>query len=193
MSRKDRFNSPKIKSEISISPDLIGPTFPPIPSFTLPTGNTGPTGDTGPTGNTGPTGPTFNINFRAEKNVAQSFTPPADIQGSYDNIIFNNGGGYSSVTNTFTAPINGIYLFSASMGFNPTLGTTSTLRITIRKNLVSVASQTGTITTGGTPQLEITTIIDLLAGQTIDIQFSAVESGTLTVGSSNFFSGALLP
>ncbi|MGQ7039778.1 exosporium leader peptide-containing protein, partial [Bacillus cereus group sp. BceL013] len=38
MSRKDRFNSPKIKSEISISPDLVGPTFPPIPSFTLPTG-----------------------------------------------------------------------------------------------------------------------------------------------------------
>ncbi|WP_182812948.1 exosporium leader peptide-containing protein [Bacillus sp. ME78] len=158
MSRKDRFNSPKIKSEISISPDLVGPTFPPIPSFTLPTGITGPTGNTGPTGDTGPTGPTFNINFRAEKNVAQSFTPPADIQVSYGNIIFNNGGGYSSVTNTFTAPINGIYLFSASIGFNPTLGTTSTLRITIRKNLVSV-----------------------------DIQFSAAESGTLTVGSSNFF------
>ncbi|MCI4056162.1 hypothetical protein MMK25_09630 [Bacillus cereus] len=34
--------------------------------------------------------------------------------------MFNNGGGYSSVTNTFTAPINGIYLFSASIGFNPT-------------------------------------------------------------------------
>lgn len=46
MSRKDRFNSPKIKSEISISPDLVGPTFPPIPSFTLPTGITGPTGNT---------------------------------------------------------------------------------------------------------------------------------------------------
>ncbi|HFK1484551.1 exosporium leader peptide-containing protein [Bacillus cereus] len=163
MSRKDRFNSPKIKSEISISPDLVGPTFSPIPSFTLPTGITGPTGNTGPTGDTGPTGPTFNINFRAEKNGAQSFTPPADIQVSYGNIIFNNGGGYSSVTNTFTAPINGIYLFSANIGFNPTLGTTSTLRITIRKNLVSVASQT------------------------IDIQFSAAESGTLTVGSSNFF------
>ena len=97
-----------------------------------------------------------------QKNGAQSFTPPADIQVSYGNIIFNNGGGYSSVTNTFTAPINGIYLFSANIGFNPTLGTTSTLRITIRKNLVSVASQT------------------------IDIQFSAAESGTLTVGSSNF-------
>ena len=163
MSRKDRFNSPKIKSEISISPDLVGPTFPPITSFTLPTGITGPTGNTGATGDTGPTGPTFNINFRAEKNGAQSFTPPADIQVSYGNIIFNNGGGYSSVTNTFTAPINGIYLFSANIGFNPTLGTTSTLRITIRKNLVSVASQT------------------------IDIQFSAAESGTLTVGSSNFF------
>ncbi|HHL0974448.1 TPA: exosporium leader peptide-containing protein [Bacillus cereus] len=41
--------------------NLIGPTLPPIPSFTLPqgpTGITGATGTTGPTGITGPTGTT---------------------------------------------------------------------------------------------------------------------------------------
>ena len=31
----------------ALNPNLIGPTLPPIPSFTLPTG---PTGGTGPTG-----------------------------------------------------------------------------------------------------------------------------------------------
>ncbi|MCU5115475.1 exosporium leader peptide-containing protein [Bacillus wiedmannii] len=33
-------------SSASISPDLLGPTLPAIPPFTLPTGPTGPTGGT---------------------------------------------------------------------------------------------------------------------------------------------------
>ncbi|MEH7029734.1 exosporium leader peptide-containing protein, partial [Bacillus wiedmannii] len=41
-------------SSTSINPDLLGPTLPAIPPFTLPTGPTGPTGGTGPTGDTGP-------------------------------------------------------------------------------------------------------------------------------------------
>ncbi|WP_206704831.1 exosporium leader peptide-containing protein, partial [Bacillus thuringiensis] len=41
-----------------LNPDLIGPTFAPIPSVTFPTGPTGPTGETGATGETGPTGET---------------------------------------------------------------------------------------------------------------------------------------
>ena len=65
MSRKDRFNSPKIKSEISISPDLVGPTFPPIPSFTLPTGIT----DTGNTGATGDTDHHLTLIFVQKKMV----------------------------------------------------------------------------------------------------------------------------
>ncbi|WP_410986226.1 exosporium leader peptide-containing protein, partial [Bacillus paranthracis] len=45
-------------SAAALDPNLIGPTLPPIPSITFPTGTTGPTGSTGPTGNTGPTGST---------------------------------------------------------------------------------------------------------------------------------------
>ncbi|TKH29624.1 exosporium leader peptide-containing protein, partial [Bacillus cereus] len=51
----------ELLSSTLINPDLLGPTLPAIPPFTLPTGptgNTGPTGLTGPTGSTGPTGPT---------------------------------------------------------------------------------------------------------------------------------------
>lgn len=43
-------------SGAAFDPNLLGPTFPPIPAFTLPTGPTGITGITGPTGATGPTG-----------------------------------------------------------------------------------------------------------------------------------------
>ncbi|MFJ1106816.1 MULTISPECIES: exosporium leader peptide-containing protein [Bacillus] len=51
-------------SGAAFDPNLLGPTLPPIPAFTLPTGSTGPTGitgvtgPTGATGSTGPTGPT---------------------------------------------------------------------------------------------------------------------------------------
>ncbi|OTZ60580.1 bclA protein, partial [Bacillus thuringiensis serovar israelensis] len=36
----------------ALDSNLVGPTFPAIPSFTFPTGPTGPTGETGPTGPT---------------------------------------------------------------------------------------------------------------------------------------------
>lgn len=43
----------ELLSSALINPDLLGPTLPAIPPFTLPTGPTGPTGSTGPTGPTG--------------------------------------------------------------------------------------------------------------------------------------------
>ncbi|MRB34396.1 exosporium leader peptide-containing protein, partial [Bacillus thuringiensis] len=45
-------------SAVAFNPSLVGPTLPPTPSFTLPTGATGSTGITGPSGVTGPTGVT---------------------------------------------------------------------------------------------------------------------------------------
>ncbi|WP_346817880.1 exosporium leader peptide-containing protein [Bacillus paramobilis] len=56
MSKENEFNSHEILPGAASDPNLIGPTLPPIPSFTLPTGATGPTGPTGVTGATGPTG-----------------------------------------------------------------------------------------------------------------------------------------
>lgn len=73
MSKENHFNSHEILHRAAIDPNSIGPTLPPNPTFTIPTGPTGdtgptggtgptgdmgPTGDTGPTGNTGPTGVT---------------------------------------------------------------------------------------------------------------------------------------
>ncbi|HHK5566381.1 TPA: exosporium leader peptide-containing protein [Bacillus thuringiensis] len=60
MEKKKKWEGLKAKnlSSSSLDSSLIGPTLPPIPSFTLPTGVTGPTGPTGASGITGPTGPT---------------------------------------------------------------------------------------------------------------------------------------
>ncbi|MCJ0850457.1 exosporium leader peptide-containing protein [Bacillus cereus] len=60
MERKKKWEGLNSKnlSASSMDSSLIGPTLPPISSFTLPTGATGPTGPTGASGATGPTGPT---------------------------------------------------------------------------------------------------------------------------------------
>ncbi|MEB9828261.1 exosporium leader peptide-containing protein [Bacillus cereus] len=60
MERKKKWeglNSKKLSAS-SLDSSLIGPTLPPISSFTLPSGPTGSTGATGGTGATGPTGAT---------------------------------------------------------------------------------------------------------------------------------------
>ncbi|WP_142344845.1 exosporium leader peptide-containing protein, partial [Bacillus cereus] len=50
--KKKLYNSSnQFLKETPLSLQLVGPTFPPTRSFTLPTG---PTGITGPTGDTGP-------------------------------------------------------------------------------------------------------------------------------------------
>ncbi|MEC1980693.1 exosporium leader peptide-containing protein [Bacillus cereus] len=53
MSEENVFNSYGVLKGAAFDPNLIGPTLPSIPPFTLPTGVTGPTGATGPTGPTG--------------------------------------------------------------------------------------------------------------------------------------------
>ncbi|MDZ4649837.1 hypothetical protein ORM67_04370 [Bacillus cereus] len=59
MERKKKWEGLNSKnlSASSLDSSLIGPTLPPISSFTLPTGASGATGPTGPTGVTGITGP----------------------------------------------------------------------------------------------------------------------------------------
>ncbi|MGN4267834.1 exosporium leader peptide-containing protein [Bacillus cereus group sp. BCN115] len=60
MERKKKWEGLNSKnlSASSMDSSLIGPTLPPISSFTLPTGASGATGPTGPTGASGATGPT---------------------------------------------------------------------------------------------------------------------------------------
>ncbi|AKR35606.1 Complement C1q and tumor necrosis factor-related protein 9 [Bacillus thuringiensis serovar indiana] len=60
MERKKKWEGLNFKnpSADSLDSSLIGPTLPPISSFTLPTGISGATGPTGPTGISGATGPT---------------------------------------------------------------------------------------------------------------------------------------
>ncbi|WP_234882335.1 complement C1q tumor necrosis factor-related protein [Bacillus mycoides] len=155
------------------------------------TGPTGPTGETGVPGPTGTTGPAPNINFRAEKDVGQAYTTPSDIQVSYGNVIFNNGGGYSSATNNFTAPISGIYLFVASVAFNPNVQPAN-MSLNIRRNGVSVAIDRETVNSPLTTIITITTITIVIAGQIVNVSFDSLQNGTLSPSNNIYFSGTIL-
>ncbi|MGK9183779.1 NTTRR-F1 domain [Priestia filamentosa] len=167
----------------------IGPTGP-----MGATGDIGPTGATGDIGPTGPTGPNVPfINFHAVKTIGQIYTTPSAVRVTFESIIVNNGSGYSTATNTFTAPITGVYLFTAGVGFNPSSGSQVNIRFGIRVNNTPIVQITefdnGLV---GTPTFNVATIINLAAGSQVDVSFNSAQSGALTIGQASFFSGSLL-
>lgn len=123
-------------SGVAFDPNSLGPTLPPISSFTLPMGPTGPTGATGsigPTGETGigitgPTGPTG----LTEIGVTGPGVTPAfgmlntdlvtDIPTVADtNIYFTVTGPFSDVIlstadNSITVGSTGVYAVTFSTG-----------------------------------------------------------------------------
>ncbi|MRC18217.1 hypothetical protein GH866_21650 [Bacillus thuringiensis] len=82
MERKKKWEGLNSKnlSASSLDSSLIGPTLPPISSFTLPTGASGATGPTGPTGVTGITGPTGVTGITGPTGVT-GITGPTGVTG----------------------------------------------------------------------------------------------------------------
>ncbi|PFA26737.1 exosporium leader peptide [Bacillus cereus] len=173
----------------------VGITGPTGPTGATGIGITGPTGPTGATGIgvTGPTGPAPNINFRAQKNVSQLYTsvPGVSVQVSYGDVIFNNGGGYSSITNIFTAPIDGIYLFTATVIFNPDIRPTR-LTLAITRAGGAVIDLSSEITNEVNANIHLTSIINLVAGQIVFVNFFSDQNGTLASAPFIFFAGTIL-
>ncbi|HDX9614854.1 TPA: exosporium leader peptide, partial [Bacillus toyonensis] len=151
------------------------------------------TGLTGPTGETGATGPAPNINFRAEK-IDQQFYPVPDIVQpvNFGNVIFNNGGGYSAGTSSFTAPVSGIYQFTVSVNFGPDAVPFNML-IDITRDFLPIAANTETSNTQipYPPIINLTTIINLAAGQVIRVRFVSSQTGVFG-GANSIFSGTIL-
>ncbi|PGM95677.1 exosporium leader peptide-containing protein [Bacillus cereus] len=63
MSKENQFDSHEILQGAALDPSSIGPTLPPTPTFTIPTG---PTGDAGPTGND-----TFALTYRCSSSLLE--------------------------------------------------------------------------------------------------------------------------
>ncbi|MGQ4706043.1 C1q-like domain-containing protein [Bacillus thuringiensis] len=91
---------------------------------------------------------------------------------SFGNVIFNNGGGYSAGTSSFTAPIVGIYQFTVSVAFVPDAVQLNML-IDITRDLLPISANTETSNT----QIPYMPIINLAAGQVIRVQFVSNQTG----------------
>ncbi|AOM11210.1 exosporium leader peptide-containing protein [Bacillus thuringiensis] len=117
MSKENQVNSHEILQGAALYSSSIGPTLPPTPTFTIPTG---PTGDTGPTGITGPTGPT-GITGPIEQIFGSLFNPADSVLT--DNFVnFTvigpfNGTTPSIVDNSITINSSGVYTISYSIVF----------------------------------------------------------------------------
>ena len=112
-----------------------GPTGPQGPiGLTGAVGPTGPQGPAGADGAIGPQGPAGATGPQGSGEPPVSFFVGNDAQSpqlipagvgadvDFDNVRFNEGGGFNDDTNRFTPPNSGVYHYSANISFNAPAG-----------------------------------------------------------------------
>ncbi|MCU5107449.1 exosporium leader peptide-containing protein [Bacillus cereus] len=163
----------------ALEPNLIGPTLPPIPPFTFPTGPTG-IGITGPTGATGlgilPVFGTITtdvgIGFSVVVNTNINFTLPGPVSGTTLN----------PVDNSITIDTTGVYSVSFSIVFVIQAISSSILNLTIN-DLIQFAIETRV---GGGSGLRVTSArTDLLSLNQGDVLRVRIRDATGDIIYSN--------
>lgn len=112
----------------------------------------------------------------------------------WGNEIFDQGSDFAS--NTFTAPVTGIYLLSASVTIGPILVTHQNRNIIIHTSNRNYYFNFSFLLAEDSQTLHVSTLADMDASDTADIQIQ-VTNGTKTVGviadpTLNYFSGSLI-
>ncbi|MGN7402011.1 hypothetical protein ACTHO0_19340 [Cytobacillus praedii] len=160
-------------------PRLIGPPGPPGPQ--------GPQGIQGIQGIPGPPGPSESESgFRAEKTDQQFYTTPvAFVPVTYTDQIFDlNDLEYNPVTSTFTPQQDGVYSICASVEFLRDILTNTSLILGITVNNIERARATGDHLVSSfftTAVINVCTITQLQAGDSVQVVFLANQEGTIIV------------
>ncbi|ANP83452.1 hypothetical protein BAQ53_22125 [Bacillus sp. B25(2016b)] len=184
-----------INSNFKLSSDLVGPTFPPVPTgmtgttgSTGATGVTGPTGDTGVTGATGETGPTGSTGTTGVSTTA-TYAFANNTSGSLISVLLsgtniplpnnqNIGPGItgSGGNTVFTVANAGNYYIAYTI--NLTAGLLVSSRITVNGSPLAGTINAPTVATGS---FSATIIANLPAGAAISLQlFGLVAIATLS-------------
>ncbi|HDR8091691.1 TPA: exosporium leader peptide-containing protein [Bacillus cereus] len=190
-----------INSNFKLSSDLVGPTFPPVPTgmtgttgSTGATGVTGPTGDTGVTGATGETGPTGSTGATGETgptgvSTTATYAFANNTSGSLISVLLsgtniplpnnqNIGPGItvSGGNTVFTVANAGNYYIAYTI--NLTAGLLVSSRITVKGSPLAGTINAPTVATGS---FSATIIANLPAGAAISLQlFGLVAIATLS-------------
>jgi hypothetical protein len=140
--------------------------------------------------------------FKANKlSVGQTLTSNAgDAQVVFDNKVYDPSNVYSTSTNCFTAPVNGIYHFNASVAVGLTSGspTLVAMPIKIRKNGIISIEYDDNGNTGTSLRTNIVSgDLQCSSGDVVDIDQQVNSTGAGTWNATNdttktFFSGFLI-
>ncbi|SCC64860.1 Uncharacterized protein BTT61001_05473 [Bacillus thuringiensis] len=182
---RERDKKHSLNSNFRISPNLIGPTFPPVPTgATGATGSQGPTGDTGPTGAgatgaTGATGVSTTATYAFANNT--SGTAISVLLGGTNVPLPNNqnigpGITVSGGNTVFTVANAGNYYIAYTINLTASLLVSS--RITVNGSPLAGTINSPAIATGS---FNATIIANLPAGAAVSLQlFGLVAIATLS-------------
>jgi len=129
--------------------------------------------------------------FYARKNDSQS--PSAGQLVNFSAIVTNIGSHYNTSTSRFTAPIAGVYSFTAKIWQSKNGGSYASFDPRINGTLITGSAGAyydGAISTGGNANYIVNFQYSLNAGDYVD--FTVGTAGTTTIDNSGYFCGFLL-
>ncbi|MEK4672574.1 MULTISPECIES: exosporium leader peptide-containing protein [Bacillus] len=165
-----------------INPSSIGPTLPPTPTFTIPTG---PTGDTGPI--------EIQSSFRATTAFGTNQPEVTPVILTFDVVEFDLNGEYDGIS-TFTPKQDGVYLIIGSVTFS--LGFVSIYTTTVNILVNGNIATTLPFMNGSTSVLNFTiisSILQLQAGDAVTIQAVTSITGVYVPNTGTHFEAARFP
>ena len=125
------------------------------------------------------------IAFRGSPTSGQSIGATTYTKTNYATEEYDLGGNYDAANSKFTAPVNGIYNFSANIA---NTGTSVTGRTTLAVNGTQVR-QSAFINTAGYYNIGLSADIKLTAGDYVEVYTYFVSAVTTSTSAASWFSG----
>ncbi|WP_204344840.1 beta strand repeat-containing protein [Psychroserpens algicola] len=125
---------------------------------------------------------------RITMSTAQTETGSGTVKVNFDTVDFDTNGNFNTTTDRFTVPTTGLYRVTSQITMDDNTGT-GQFAVRIRVNGTQERRQEFNHHGNGQVVRQVTSIINLTAGQTLDVSFSRPAAGAtiLANGRGTFF------